>query len=132
MGIKIFSDNSIRLDGAKTGLKIAQHREKTTIYSPACDFTGKAYAEHIMPFERYSTACNTPASGNPGLDQLETDIREIMRKKQMRWNDSGNPASRGTKDDDYRVYLACADNGSGGDITRNGAPLKTYEEWLNS
>ncbi len=27
---------------------------------------------------------------------------------------------------------ACADDGKGGDITRNGAPLKTYEEWINS
>jgi len=28
--------------------------------------------------------------------------------------------------------LACADDGKGGDITRNGAPLKTYQEWLES
>ena len=33
---------------------------------------------------------------------------------------------------EYLIYLACADNGSGGDITRNGAPLKTFEQWLNS
>ena len=40
--------------------------------------------------------------------------------------------SRGDNDNEYQIYLACADNGKGGDITRNGAPLKTYEEWLNS
>lgn len=39
---------------------------------------------------------------------------------------------RGTNDEEYQCYLACADDGKGGDITRNGAPLKTYEEWLNS
>jgi len=39
---------------------------------------------------------------------------------------------RGTNDQEYQIYLHCADDGSGGDITRNGAPLKTYDEWLNS
>ena len=39
---------------------------------------------------------------------------------------------RGTNDQEYQIYLACANDGKGGDITRNGAPLKTYEEWLNS
>lgn len=37
-----------------------------------------------------------------------------------------------SKKDEYAIYLACADNGKGGDITRNGAPLKTFAEWLNS
>ncbi len=39
---------------------------------------------------------------------------------------------RGTNDSEYQIYLTFADNGKGGDITRNGAPLKTYEEWLSS
>ena len=38
--------------------------------------------------------------------------------------------TRGTNDNEYQIYLACADNGKGGDITRNGAPLLTYDEWL--
>jgi hypothetical protein len=37
---------------------------------------------------------------------------------------------RGANRDEYNIYLACADDGKGGDITRNGAPLKTFEEWL--
>ena len=37
---------------------------------------------------------------------------------------------RGTNQQEYDIYLACADDGKGGDITRGGAPLKTYEEWL--
>ena len=38
--------------------------------------------------------------------------------------------ARGSNDAEYQIYLACADNGKGGDITRNGAPLLTYDEWL--
>jgi len=40
--------------------------------------------------------------------------------------------ARGTNDDEYQIYLACADDGKGGDITRGGAPLKTYDEWIAS
>lgn len=39
---------------------------------------------------------------------------------------------RGPQRDEYDIYLACADNGRGGDITRGGVPLKSFEEWLNS
>jgi hypothetical protein len=39
---------------------------------------------------------------------------------------------RGTNDQEYQIYLHCANDGKGGDITRGGAPLKTYEEWLAS
>ena len=40
--------------------------------------------------------------------------------------------ARGSNDQEYQIYLACADDGKGGDITRGGAPLKTYDEWLAS
>lgn len=39
---------------------------------------------------------------------------------------------RGTNEQEYQTYLSCADNGKGGDITRNGEPLKSYQEWLES
>ncbi len=39
---------------------------------------------------------------------------------------------RGTNSAEYEIYLTCADDGKGGDITRGGAPLKTFDEWLNS
>ncbi len=39
---------------------------------------------------------------------------------------------RGCDWDEYQIYLACADDGKGGDITRGGAPLKTFDEWLAS
>lgn len=37
---------------------------------------------------------------------------------------------RGSNDAEYQIYLACADDGKGGDITCGGAPLKSYDEWL--
>ena len=39
---------------------------------------------------------------------------------------------RGSNNDEYQIYLSCADNGNGGDITNGGKPLKTYDEWLAS
>lgn len=39
--------------------------------------------------------------------------------------------ARGNNDNEYQIYLACADNGKGGDVTRSGAPLLTYDEWLS-
>jgi hypothetical protein len=32
--------------------------------------------------------------------------------------------------DRYQIYLAVANDGNGGDITRGGAPLLTFDEWL--
>jgi hypothetical protein len=39
---------------------------------------------------------------------------------------------RGDNDSEYAIYLACADDGKGGDITRNGEPLLSYDDWLNA
>ena len=40
---------------------------------------------------------------------------------------------RGTNSEEYDIYLSCADNGCGMDITTGGTqPLKTLNEWLNS
>ena len=39
--------------------------------------------------------------------------------------------ARGSNDNEYQIYLDCADDGKGNDIT-TGKPLKTYDEWLNS
>ena len=38
----------------------------------------------------------------------------------------------GTLEDRYGCYLQNANDGNGGDITRGGAPLKTFDEWLDS
>ena len=36
----------------------------------------------------------------------------------------------GTLEERYEIYLTWADDGKGGDNTRNGEPLLTIEEWL--
>ena len=41
------------------------------------------------------------------------------------------PMIRGSNHAEYDIYAACADNGTGMDIT-TGLPLKTFDEWLNS
>lgn len=38
--------------------------------------------------------------------------------------------ARGSNDAEYQIYLSCADDGKGGDVTRGGRPLRTYDEWL--
>ena len=38
----------------------------------------------------------------------------------------------GALEDRYKSYLQNANDGNGGDITRGGAPLKTFDEWLDS
>ncbi len=39
--------------------------------------------------------------------------------------------ARGSNSQEYEIYLACCDDGTGNDF-RTGEPLKTFEEWLNS
>ena len=48
----------------------------------------------------------------------------------LQQNEFWQTQARGTNDQEYQIYLACADDGNGGDFTRGGAPLLTYEEWL--
>ena len=40
---------------------------------------------------------------------------------------------RGTNREEYDIYISCADDGRGMDITTGGTqPLKTLNEWLNN
>ncbi len=50
----------------------------------------------------------------------------------LEYNQLWQTQARGTNDQEYQIYLACADDGKGGDTTRPGKPLKTYDEWLES
>lgn len=57
-----------------------------------------------------------------------TTLKEFMKIEQnLNWQ----TRSRGDNDSEYQIYLACADNGKGIDVT-TGKPLKTYDEWCNS
>ena len=46
--------------------------------------------------------------------------------------DTWQTPARGSNDTEYQIYLACAHDGKGGDITRNGEPLLSYDEWLEA
>ena len=46
--------------------------------------------------------------------------------------DDWQTKARGSNSQEYEIYLSCADDGKGGDCTRNGEPLLTFDEWLNS
>ena len=74
------TDNSLILDGRDTGLKLAQRRDGTVIYTPESRSSGQAYREHQMPHARYSTAHDTPASGAAGRGQLEADVRALLAR----------------------------------------------------
>lgn len=50
---------------------------------------------------------------------------------ELQQNEFWQTQARGSNDEEYRIYLACADDGKGGDVTRGGAPLLTYDEWLS-
>lgn len=51
---------------------------------------------------------------------------------QLQPSDTWQTQAHGTHDQRYQVYLVCADDGHGGDITNDGKPLKTFEEWMAS
>ncbi len=91
MTITIYIDNSIAIDGVKTGLKVTQTGQRTIVYIPEhpIDWQGevkgdlitlkpKQYREIQMPHPRYSLVHDTPASGAAGKIQFETDIRALL------------------------------------------------------
>ena len=51
---------------------------------------------------------------------------------QLQTLDTWQTQARGTNDQEYQIYLTFANDGKGGDITRNGEPLLSYDEWLNA
>lgn len=57
---------------------------------------------------------------------------EVYASSALVQNANWQTKPRGTNDQEYQTYLACADDGKGGDITRGGAPLKSYDQWLAS
>ena len=70
--IEIYTDNSIAIDGKKTGLKVTQNQCGTVVYQP------EPYKEFQLPNKRYSLAHDKPISGAPGRKQFETDIKELI------------------------------------------------------
>ena len=46
-------------------------------------------------------------------------------------NENWQTKARGTNEQEFEIFLANADDGNGRDITRNLAPLPTFDEWMN-
>jgi len=49
----------------------------------------------------------------------------------LEYNEMWQTKARGRLEDEYEIYLSCADDGTGHEIM-TGKPLKTFDEWLNS
>ncbi len=52
-----------------------------------------------------------------------------MRKDKMKYK--RNRYDKSTLRERFEVYLLCANDGKGNDIT-TGQPLKTFEQWIKS
>lgn len=84
--LQIDTSDSILIDGRDTGLKIAQRREGSVIYTPESAASGRKYQEHKMPYARYSTAHDAPHKPGQAYDpnvsagraQLEADVLAFL------------------------------------------------------
>ena len=56
--------------------------------------------------------------------------RELDNMK-LETSETWQTQARGNNSDEYQIYLACADDGTGTDIT-TGQPLKSFDEWMQS
>ena len=54
-----------------------------------------------------------------------------MADKDLQYKQFWQTKARGTNQQEYEIYLGCANDGHGNDFT-TGLPLKTFEEWLTS
>lgn len=76
--LTIYTNGTIFIDGADTGLGVSQTRDGTQVYTRAA-ILGGAHSNfvHTMPHARYSIAHDKPASGAAGRAQFEADIRSL-------------------------------------------------------
>jgi len=75
--LTIDTSNRISIDGRATGLAVTQLRDGTVVYTP--EGIGRPYAEHKMPYARYSTTHDAPSSGAAGRSQFEADLRALIK-----------------------------------------------------
>jgi len=64
-------------------------------------------------------------------------VRELTKTKEREMGEletmeTWQTRARGTNEDEYQIYLDCANDGKGGDITNDNKPLKTFEEWMGN
>lgn len=60
------------------------------------------------------------------MSQL-THAGKVVSEVKSNWQTQ----ARGTNDNEYQIYLSCANDGNDIDFT-TGKPLKTYDEWFNT
>jgi hypothetical protein len=75
--ITIFDNGNISIDGRDTGLGVKQTGEGTVLFRR--EISGRQDYEAIsLPHACYSLAHPNPASGNPGRQQFEADLRAVL------------------------------------------------------
>jgi len=57
--------------------------------------------------------------------------KQKENKMKLEVNENWQTKARGTNEQEFEIFLANADDGNGRDITRNLAPLPTFDEWMN-
>ena len=65
------------------------------------------------------------------MENTELKYAEGFENMELKQEIFWQTQARGSDDAEYQIYLSCANDGNGIDIT-TGAPLKTYDEWINS
>lgn len=102
----------------------------------------EAYAEALEEDIKYQAAIVTIANNLslPVWDGCsETVKREVMKvhhtealemNPKLIASDTWQTKGRGSNDQEYQIYLSCADDGKGNEFM-TGKPLKTYEEWVS-
>lgn len=68
---------------------------------------------------------------------MEEGIADVAKRLNVDLKDKDDDKFKGFRNcgsltREYDIYRGCADDGKGGDITRNGQPLLTYDEWLDA
>ena len=89
---------------------------------------------------RVWVACRQDGNGNQvgeagygtSKDAAVRECEELNQEDNMTTTYQQNERAAVTLNDRYQIYLACANDGRGYDITRQGELLKTFDEWLNS
>ena len=61
---------------------------------------------------------------------IDQPTNEVTTMTDLIQADTWQTKVRGTNVAEFQIFLNFADDGNGGDITRNGKPLPTFDEWM--
>lgn len=111
--LEAFFRHQIDGEGASS---IAFALELTTRQADAAIDAGRDYMRDQHRIEVEALTCSV-------------DFRAYVRANRLP-PDTWQTQAQGTREAEYQIYLTCADDGKGGDVTRNGAPLLTFDQWV--